>query len=154
MAHIGSIGTQTRAASAFINALVTMTATTGKRSAYAAFNAFSAPSWWNAPPPARINTLSIREQLAWWQVLASDFHRVSRAGFIAGIAKQDGLPLPGATIRLYYEPTGVMIEQQRASASGSFHFDRLDPNANDFQIIAQHETLNAQIFAHLTPAKD
>lgn len=153
MAHIGSIGTQTRPASAFLSALVTMTAATGKKSAYAAFNAFSAPSWWNAPPPARINTFSIREPLAWWQVLASDFHRVSRAGFIAGIAKQDGLPLPGATVRLYFEPTGIMIEQQRANDSGAFRFERLDPTAPDFQIIAQHGTLNAQIFAHLTPTK-
>lgn len=153
MAHIGSIGTQKQAASAFINALATLTTSTAPLAAYAAKRAFSVPNWWTVPPAPRLISISTREMLAWWQVLASNYHKVSRFGFIAGIAKKDNQPIHNATIRLYYEPTGIMIEQQQTDILGAFRFDRLDHTAHDFQVIAQHETLNAQVFAHLTPTK-
>jgi hypothetical protein len=61
---------------------------------------------------------------------------ISVSGTISGQVQEEGLPVAGKLVRLYYRPTGALIANAISDATGRYTFRGLEPSANVYVITA------------------
>lgn len=61
---------------------------------------------------------------------------ISIDGTIAGQVQENGVPVVGRTVFLYYRPTGRLITQTKSDSSGNYSFTGLEPGVNKYFVVA------------------
>jgi hypothetical protein len=102
---------------------------------------------------------SFRRPLKWWDnplLIGSD------AGRIEGVITENGTPVEGARVSLYYAPTGVIISREVTDVNGEYAFGKnaalpvaIDPlDTTLYYVVAEDPTAvrNAKIADRLTPS--
>lgn len=60
-------------------------------------------------------------------------------GAIFGIVSEDGVAKPGFPVNLYDRTNGKQVAHQTTDGDGGFVFNGLNPDTNDYQVVAQDE---------------
>lgn len=76
-----------------------------------------------------------------------------QSGWIEGYVQANGVNLAGAWVHLYHRENGVLIASMRSNAQGYFKFTGLDPNKNNYFVLAvdPNNTYNVVVFDMITP---
>lgn len=110
---------------------------------------------------AHLGAIGISRPLSYTRLLPiwAEDHRGLLAipvnGTLSGVVKQEGTPVAGRWVRLYYRKNGFLITSKQSDQNGEFSFDGLDPGDEYFVIafddINQAPDFNAVISDRLTP---
>ncbi len=152
MAHMGAIGKISASLGRSRATIVTLATPPAGKLAKCAFRPFVQAARWQTPPHGKPTNSARREILAWWLEDITTIHRASRRGSLSGVVRLEGVPQPGQLVNLIYTNTGQIINTMKTNALGAFRFDGLDQAAAVYMVIAKSDTLNAQVFDHLTPS--
>jgi hypothetical protein len=61
-------------------------------------------------------------------------------GYITGVCLENGIPLGGCTVYLYYKPSGELIRTTESDGAGNFQFFSLNSSLTDYYAVAIHDT--------------
>lgn len=76
---------------------------------------------------------------------------INTSGTISGQVREEGTPVAGRKVLLYYRPTNVLIMRTISDASGNFTFTGLEAGANHYYVTSINvEPLNYDAVTHDT----
>lgn len=81
-------------------------------------------------------------------------HLPDVSGHISGIVKVEGVLWEGIIVRLYYKRTGAVIKETRTASDGSFRFDYLPVNEEEYVVMAHKDGFNAVVFDGVKPVDE
>lgn len=84
--------------------------------------------------------------LAIWAFDHRTLSEIPSNGTMSGTVKENGVAVPFAMVALYYRKNSQLIARTKASATGTFSFQYLEPGVNEYYAVATHNPFNALIF--------
>lgn len=108
--------------------------------------------WWVGVSYKRTELVSYRIRLASYvSSVTTTYAPIPVNGAISGTVVVSGAPVSYCIVRLYWRPTGQLIEQTKADIFGAFSFSDLNPDSNNYYVLAITDDHNAIIFDTITP---